>query len=146
MTRETRLVAILCVIGAAGVGGLAIVADQYRKALARDSATVGSEVEDRNARAGRLVGGFLAARERASVTIDRADAGAMGEYRSVRKSALAAYGMTEEDYAAVRNAWRAWSKGERLADPALAAAFAARRVALERTALGPSESMDDGIK
>lgn len=119
MSREIRLVVILVVIGAVGVFGLAVVAGKYRKALRADATSGASKPEDPAARAVRLVGGFLAARER-------------GEDRSARDRALAAYGMTGEDYAAVWSAWRAWSTGEPLADPALAAAFAARRYALER--------------
>jgi hypothetical protein len=119
MSREIRLVVILVVIGVVGVFGLAMVAGKYRKALRDDAMTGAAKPEDPAARAVRLVGGFLAARER-------------GEDRAARDSALDAYGMTHEDYASVLSAWRAWSMGEPLADPALAAAFAARRYALER--------------
>jgi hypothetical protein len=139
MSRESRLIAILIVIAAVGVTGLMVIANQYRKALEH------SEVVSDSERAARLVDGYLAAREAVKVVLARSPdtfrektTDAEDIYRAERSSALAAYGMTEGDYAAVRTAWRRFRVGGRLDDPALAAVFQARRAALE--------AVDDAIK
>ena len=53
---------------------------------------------------------------------------------------------TEQDYAAVREAWRAFRVGGRVDDPALAAAFQARRSALEGADAVPVEAANGAIK
>lgn len=147
MSRESRLLVILVVIAAIGVTGLMVVANQYRRAL------TSSEIASASERAARLVDGYLAAREAAKSvaarypdTIRESTADVVLAYRAARFNALAAYEMTEQDYAVVRAAWRAFRVGGRLDDEALEMAFQARRAALEGAGLGPLESVDDAIK
>jgi len=125
MSRESRLIAILVVIAAVGVSGLMVVASQYRKAL------LNFELADATERAARLVDGYLAAHAASETE---------------RGNALSAHGMTEQDYAAVREAWRAFRVGGRVDDPALAAAFQARRSALEGADAVPVEAANGAIK
>jgi len=146
MSRESRLLVILLVLGGVGVSGLMVVADQYRKALSADA-------EDASARAVRLVDGFLAARAAAKAVVARypaeieeLKADATTIYRAERLKAIAAHRMSYEDYATVRAAWRAFRAGKATSNPALLAAFQARRSALEDAALGPIEAVDDAIK
>ena len=150
MSREYRLLVILLVIAAAGVSGLMMVANQYRKALAASPLSGSAETEDPSVRAIRLVDGFLAARETVQavvaadpVEIKRLSAGATDAWRS---AAFAAHGMTYEDYDAVRLAWRKFLAGKPCNDPALLSVFEARRSALEAASLGPLEVVDDAIK
>jgi len=146
MTRESRLIAILVVIAAIGVTGLMMVANQYRKAIAN------AEIEDASARAARLVDGYIAARQAVKAVVAKYPGGIQNSsagadaYRGERQSELAAHGMTDEDYAAVRAAWRTFRSGGVVDDPALVAAFTARRAALDDAALGSAESFDDAIK
>ena len=171
MSRESRLVVILAVMAVIGVSGLMVVANQYRKALAVNTTPGSAAGEQASIRAIRLVDGFLAAREAAKAVIARypgkirqltavvtgdfsavqgqrmsANADASSSYRIERFNALSAHRMTYEDYASVRAAWRAWRAGQPVGDPALLAAFQARRTALEDAALGPVEALDDAIK
>jgi hypothetical protein len=147
MSRESRLIAILAVIAVIGVSGLMMVADQYRKAIAN------AEIEDAPARAERLVAGFLAARQaviavvaRNPGTIEDPSSGAAAALRGERLSALAAHGMTFADYVAVRDAWRTFRSGGTVDDPALVAAFEARRVELDDAASGAVEGVDEAIR
>jgi hypothetical protein len=153
MSRESRLLVILLVIGGVGVSGLMVVADQYRKALSANAGPGTADAEDASARAGRLVDGFLAARAAAKavvarypVEIEQLKADATSVYRAERLNAIAAHRMSYEDYATVRAAWRAFRAGKATSNPALLAAFHARRSALEDAALGPIEAVDDAIK
>jgi hypothetical protein len=153
MSRESRLLVILLVIGAVGVSGLLVVANQYRKALDASTGPGAADAEDASAHAVRLVDGFLAARAAAKavvarypVEINELKAGATTVYRAERFNAFAAHRMSYEDYAAVRAAWRAFRAGKTASDPALLAAFQARKSALEDAALGPIEAVDDAIK
>ena len=52
----------------------------------------------------------------------------------------------DTDYSAVRAAWRTFRSGGAVNDPALVAAFQARRAQLENADLGPVEALDDAIK
>lgn len=143
MSRESRLIVILVVIAAIGVSGLMVVANQYRKAMEH------GEVESASARAARLVNGYLAARDAAKAVVGRypGEVDRMASaYRVERSKALAAYGMTYEDYAAVRAAWRTYRTGGHVNDPALVAAFQSRSSALEGATLGQAESVDDAIR
>jgi hypothetical protein len=147
MSRESRLIVILAVIGAAGVIGLTMVANQYRKALER------VQIEQATRRAEQLVNGYLAAREAAKAVIARyPDSGAdlpaeaADAYRSVRFDALSTHGLTYDDYAGVRTAWKTYRGGGVVEDPALAAVFDARRVALDDASRGPVDAVDDAIK
>jgi len=147
MSRESRLIVILVVIAAVGVTGLTVVANQYRKALAK------AEIEDASSRAARLVDGYLAAREAVKAVVARYPGAAGGlpadaadAYRSARFDAFSAHGMTYEDYAVVRKAWRTYRVGGPVNDAALVAALEARRVALDAASLGPVEAVDDAIK
>ena len=54
--------------------------------------------------------------------------------------------MDQAEYAAVRGAWRAWTAAAPGIEPALAAAFEARRGEAEQAGLGAYESFDDAIK
>ena len=153
MSRESRLLVILLAIAAVGVSGLMVVANQYRKAFAANAVSGSAPAEDPSVRALRLVDGFLAAREavKAVVAADpvqmkELSAGATSAYRAGRANAIAAHGMTEEDYAAVRLAWRKFLAGKPCNDPALLSVFEARRSALEGASLGPLEAVDDAIK
>jgi len=135
-------------MAAIGVSGLMLVANQYRKAL---GGTPGAD--DASMRALRLVDGFVAARaaEKAVVardpdTIRQLSAGAASAYRSERGRALSAHGMTYEEYAAVRAAWRRWKTGKIVTEPGLAAAFRAREGALGDAEMGAIEPLDDGIR
>jgi hypothetical protein len=74
------------------------------------------------------------------------NADATSSFRIERFNAFSAHKMTYEDYAAVREAWRAFRAGKPVSDPALEAAFQARRAALEDAALGSVEALDDAIK
>ena len=170
MSRESRLVVILAVIAAIGVSGLMLVANQYRKALPN---TVPGRAggEDGSVQAVRLVGGYLAAREAVKAVVERypgkirqltavvtgdfsevagqrmsANADTTSAYRIERFNAFTAQGMTYEDYALVRAAWRTFRAGGVVSDLALVAAFQARRAELEDAGLGPVEALDDAIK
>jgi hypothetical protein len=152
MSRESRLVVILLVIGGIGVSGLMVVANQYRKALVGSAPPGNHGFEDASAHASRLVDGFLAARRAAKAVATKDPAGikeltseAALAYRAGRSAALDAHRMSYADYAAVRAAWRAYRAGEPVSDAALLAAFRARRSALEEAALGPIEPIDDAI-
>lgn len=171
MSRESRLVVVLLVMAGVGVAGLMVVANQYRRALTGSTADGGISAENAAARALRHVDGFLAARDAVRAVAARypvkmkqltavvtgdytgvagqrmsAGADAIGDYKIERFNALAAHGMTFEDYDAVRAAWRRWRSGASVEDPALAAALAERREALEGAGLGPLEALDDAIK
>ena len=170
MSREFRLLVILAVMAAIGVSGLMLVANQYRKTLANTVPGTAAG-EDASVHAVRLVDGYLAAREAAQAVVERypgkikqltavvtgdftevqgqrmsANADTSSAYRIERFNAFTAHGMTYEDYAAVRAAWRTFRAGELVSDPALVAAFQARRAALEDAGLGPVEALDDAIK
>jgi hypothetical protein len=151
MTRESRILLTLVVMSGIGVAGLTLVANQYRKAIASTPRGTAGGV-DPTVRAIRLVDGYLAARA-ASQAVVRSypetigtDAAVAATYRLERSNALAAHGMTYEDYAEVRAAWRAFSSGGFVDDPALAAVLRARRAQLEAAGLGPVEALDDAIK
>jgi hypothetical protein len=153
MSRESRLLVILLVIGGVGVSGLMVVANQYRRALAVHGGPGSAAFEDASAHAVRLVDGFLAARQAAKAVVARYPAGikeltseATLAYRVERSNAFAAHRMSYDDYAAVRAAWRAFRAGQPLNDRALLAAFQAKRSALDEAALGPIEVLDDAIK
>jgi len=171
MSRESRLVVFLVVIAAFGVSGLLVVANQYRKAFVANGVPGSAEAADATIHAIRLVDGFLAAREAVKAVVARypgkikqltavvtgdfsevqgqrmsGNADATSSYRIERFNAFAAHKMTYEDYAAVRAAWRAFRAGKPVSDPALEAAFQARRAALEDAALGSVEALDDAIK
>jgi hypothetical protein len=137
VSREARLIVVLLVIAAIGVSGLMLVANQYRKAL---GPALG--MNDAPLRALFLVDGFIAAR-----TAEKA--AAAPDFKTIRRlnaEALAAHGLTVEDYATVRAAWRAFKQGNPVPDPGLAAAFETRRAALDESELGAIETLDDGIK
>ncbi len=151
MSRESRLLVILLVIAAVGVSGLMLVADQYRKALLADAGPGGAKAAPEPAV--RLVDGFLAARRSAKAVVARypveikeLTAEATLAYRAARRNAFAAHRMSYEDYASVREAWRAFRAGKPMSDPALLAAFESRRSALDDASLGPIEAVDDAIK
>jgi hypothetical protein len=153
MSRESRLVAILLVIGGIGASGLMVVANQYRKALVANTAPGRAGFEDASARASRLVDGFLAARQAARAVVTKYPAEikeltseATLAYRAERAAAFNAHRMSYSDYAAVRAAWRAYRTGEPVNDPALLAALRAKASALDDAALGPIEVIDDAIK
>ena len=170
MTRESRLLLTVVVMSGLGVAGLMLVANQYRKALVN---TVHGKAggEDASLRAVRFVDGYLAARAAAKAVVEKypgkikqltavvtgdfsevagqrmsSNADTSSTYRIDRWNAFTAHGMTYEDYAAVRAAWRAYRVGGVVDDPALVAAFQARRVQLEEADLGPVEALDDAIK
>jgi len=150
VTRQSRLVALLLVIAAGGVCGLMLVANQYRKALAGQ--LPGGPDQQGQARAARLVDGFLAARSTAKDVIARYPAGIANSpradeiYANELRRAFAAHGMTDGDYARVRRAWRAWRAGAPLNDPSFVPVFTARRGELERAELGTDERFDDTIR
>ena len=158
MSRETRLIAVLLVISAIGVTGLLIVANKYQKVLvANPAATAGrtAGTMDSTRNAARLVDGFLAARAAAWTFVSshpeavlRPDAHAdlVDAYRVERESALAAHGMTFEEYAAVRSAWRGFRAGRSVGDAALAGAFHDKQVAVDAADLGPGEAFDSAIR
>ena len=153
MSRESRLLVILLVIGGVGVSGLMVVANQYRKALVANAESGRTGSEDASARASRLVDGFLAARQAAKAVVTRYPAEikeltseATLAYRAERAAAFNAHRMSYGDYAAVRAAWRAYRAGGPVNDPALLAAFRAKGSALDDAALGPIEVIDDAIK
>ena len=146
MTRQTRLLVILGVMAGVGVGSLAFVADQYRKALV-------TPPRDATADARRLVDGFVAARQ-AVRSVDaqfggdvRGHAEAITAFRNGRYTAFKAHGMTLKDYVDVRNAWRAVRSGSGDVDPRLAEAFRARPATVTDAALSPDlENLDEEIK
>ena len=145
MSRESRLVAILLVIAAIGVAGLRVVANQYQKALSGAEAVR----EDAATRASRLVDGFIAAREAAQSVVARYRGrpdDLKSVYRIERFNAFSAHGMTYEDYAAVRAAWRTFRTTGHAHDPALVAVFQERTAALEGVSPDSIEVLDDDIK
>ena len=170
MTRESRLLLTVVVMSGLGVAGLMLVANQYRRALTNTvHETAGGD--DASLRAIRLVDGYLAARAAAKAVVEKypvkikqltavvtgdfsevagqrmsSNADASSTYRIDRWNAFTAHGMTYEDYAAVRAAWRTFRSGGVVNDPALVAAFQARRAQLEDAGLGPVEALDDAIK
>jgi len=162
---------VLFVISAVGVAGLMVVANQYRKALSGSVAPGSLQDEDGPGRAARWVDGFLAAREATQAVVASDPAGikqltaivsgdfrqasrpsqsthadVSSTYRNQRASALTAHGMTYDDYVSVRRAWRAWTSGAPLNDPALAAVFEERRDELAAAGLGTAEAIDDAIR
>jgi hypothetical protein len=119
-----------------GVGGLGLVANQYKKALTTRPAEPSVD-------AARRVDGFLAARR----AIRASQADAEEAFRRERSHALTASGMTLRDYVAVRKAWRGVKAGSLVVDPYLAAALAARPSAVSDGALPPElERLDDELK
>lgn len=127
--------------------------------------------ETPSARAARLVDGFLAARVAAQGVAERyptkmkqvvaavtkdftgVEGKRMGygldvisAYKIDRYNAFTAHGMTFDDYAAVRTAWRAWSAGQPVADDALARAFEAKRGDAEKAGEGLNEAFDDAVR
>jgi len=152
MTRESRLLLTVVLMSGLGVGGLMMVASQYRKTLTT-TAHGRAGGEDASIRAVRFVDGYLAARVAARAVLDsdpeRAlplTADATSAYRIDRWNAFTAHGMTYDDYVAVRAAWRTYRSGGNVVDPALVAVFRARRLELEGADLGPGEAWDDAIK
>src|SRR5262245_36528489 len=147
MSRESRLIAILAAIGAAGVIGLTLVANEYKKALES------VQTVEASARATRMVDGYLAAREAAKAVLlrypvfgDGLPAEAADAYRAERSGAIAAHGMTYEEYAIVRGGWGTYRGGGRLADRALESAFDAKRTALYEASRGAVDAVDEAIK
>ena len=154
MTRESRLVAVLLTISAAGVLGLSVVANQYRKALAVKPPHPSSGQVDASLRATSLVAGFLAARGKVKAYLSvypgnaerlREDPEALRSYRVKRSTALEGHGMTQDDYATVRTGWRAYRAGRSVDDPSLVGAMAALGSALDEASLGPLEALDDAV-
>ena len=149
MTRESRLIVTLVVMSGLGIAGLMLVANQYRKALP-NSGVGRAKGDEALIRAVRLVDGYLAARSAVKAVMAgervRANADGSSTYRIERWNAFTAHGMTDADYAAVRVAWRNYRSGVAIDDPALVAAFRARRTQLENANLGPIEALDDAIK
>jgi hypothetical protein len=171
VTRQSRLVVTLLVIAGVGVGGLLVVANQYRKALANAPGGSHGSGEATAVRDARRVEGFLAARAAVKSVMSRypvkikqltavvtgdftgvagqrmtSDVDAASTYRIERFNALAAHNLTYDDYVTIRSDWRAWRSGGPVVDRGLAAAFEARRAELEAAALGPVEALDDAIK
>jgi hypothetical protein len=153
MSRESRLLVILLVIGGVGVSGLMVVANQYRKALATNAGPGSAGFEGAQAHAARLLGGFLAARQAAKTVVARypqeikqLTTEAILAYRTERSKGFTAHRMTYEEYAAVRASWRAYRDGRAVNDPALLAVFRGRRSALDEASLGPIEVIDDAIR
>ena len=146
MTRQTRLIVILGVVAGVGVGCLAFIADQYRKALATPQRDAAHDAR-------RLVDGFVAARQ-AVRSVHARYAGdvrgrpeALRALRGERYAAFKAHGMTLGDYIAVRSAWRAVHTGSAEADPRLAEAFRARPAMVEDAALAPDlDALDEELK
>ena len=152
MTRESRLVVTLLVISGIGVAGLVLIANQYRKSLASVGAR-SSGGQDAAVRAIRLVDGYLAARRAAKTVVDRYPGtaeqptdDAAAAFRTERWNAFTARGLTYDDYASVRAAWRTFHAGGVVDDQALVAVFRARRAELEAASLGPAEPLDDAIR
>jgi len=169
VNRQTRIVVTLAAVAAAGVGGLLVLSSQYRKRL--DASPVAGAQGEAGARAPRLVDGFIAGRLAVKKVIERypkkmkqlnaiatgdfsevqgqrmgSNVDAAGAYRVERYNALTAHGMTFEDYATVRTAWRSWKDGKQVEDADLVAAFEAKRKELDGAALGEFEAFDDLIK
>jgi len=142
VTRQSRLLVVLVVISGVGVAGLTVMANQYRKALAIHPAMGNAGAAGVSPNAARLVDGFLAARG--------AVKGALREgperIGAARSGALGAYGMSTDDYVAVRRAWRAFRASQPVNDPALGAAFEAKRHELAEADLGAAEAVDDAVK
>lgn len=146
MTRQSRLILVLAVMAGVGVGTLAFVAHQYRKALAAHPNAAPAE-------ATRLVDGFLAARQ-AVRAVDgrysgsvRGNPEALAALRNERYAAFTAHRMTIADYVAVRAAWRAARAGSAIADAELAETFRTRSSALDDAALRPDlDELDDELK
>jgi len=158
MTRETRLVVILVVFGAAGVTALAFVAHQYERALASRKEAPAAARPDRSdatpAAAMPLVEAFVAVREAVSAAAARAGVRpedrnfgeeALAACRIARLSAGAAHGIDDDTYVRLSDAWRAWSRGEPVEAP-LRDAFEARRPATSRENLGRYDALDAAIK
>jgi hypothetical protein len=153
MSRESRLVLSLLAIAIVGVAGLTSIAHQYRKTLVSRPVRPGAAAAVSDS--ARWVDGFLAARSavksvaskvRGGVDGMRSDPEAMSSYRIERFNAFTARGMSYDDYAAVRAAWRAFRDGRFTGDPGLAAAFQARRGELDEAWLGPLEEVDDSVR
>ena len=156
MTREARLIVTLVVMSGLGVAGLMLVANQYRNSLP-SSGVERAKGDEALIRTVRLVDGYLAARSAVKAVMAgdfsevagqkmSGNADGSSTYRIERRNAFTAHGMTYEDYAAVRAAWRNYRSGVAVNDAALVAAFRARRAQLENANLGPIEALDDAIK
>ena len=145
MTRQSRLIVILGVMAGVGVGSLAFVANQYRKALA-------ARPPDASLDGRRLVEGFLAAREAvrgvgARYADVRGNVDAIQALRNERYAAFRAHGMSMKDYVAVRSAWRVVRSGSPASDPYLAEAFRATPAALSDATLPPDlDDLDEELK
>jgi aminoglycoside phosphotransferase family enzyme len=151
VSRESRILLTVTFMAGLGVAGLMLVAQQYRKAITT-SARRPSGGDEAAIRGIRLVDGYLAARAAVRGKVDRwspsspeLTADETEAYRVARWTAFDAHGLTYEDYAEVRAAWRTYRKSGVIDDPALAGAFLARRRQLDQADLGPAEALDDAI-
>jgi hypothetical protein len=158
MTRETRLSLILVGFAAAGVTALGFAAHQYERALAprapETPVPAAADLHPDLGAAAPMVDAFVAVRRAEAAAAERL--GVKAEDRSFSDEQLAAcrvtrlsegarQGIDGATYARLSDAWRAWSRGERI-EPGLAAAFEARRPATSREALGRYEALDLAVK
>lgn len=89
-----------------------------------------------------LTGDFTGvAGKRAGANLD-----VISSYKIERMQAFTACGMTFDDYAAVRAAWRLWKSGGRPDDRALADALDAAKDRAAKADLGEFEPLDEAIK
>lgn len=168
MSRESRLIAVLLVFGVAGVGTLSFVASQYRKRLPPRTASLTTsrrvdttsgmlrpDLTVPDTAAARRVDAFLAARAAGRSVCERFgiqphdrlwSAEVLAAYRIARLQTFTAHKVADDDYAAVRSSWRAWSTGQGRAEAALAAAFEARRPASADESVGRFEALDEAVK
>ena len=152
MTRESRILVTLLVMSGIGLTGLMLMANQYKKSLARSGAQ-SSAGRTTSERAIRLVEGYLAGRRAAKAVVehhpeplDQLSANTVAAFRTERGNAFTARGLSYEDYAFVRAAWRTFRAGGIVDDQVLVAVFQARREELEAASLGPAEGLDDAVK
>ena len=137
MGQPTRTLLILLALALGGISALAFMAQRYARVV---DARGGPSVERELAR----VDGFIAVRSAMQREVrswgrggPRAEA-----LKLARDRGLLLHGVNREDYAEVREHYRAWREGRQQAGSALVAALERRRSQLRSVDLGPYESLD----
>jgi hypothetical protein len=141
MSRQTRTLLVLLVLGLCGTVVLALMAHRYLRLLGPPGGGGGAVA----AAALADVDAFIEVRRTVREALDaraRATDSDLARVQAARDRALARSALDAAAYARVRSAYRAWRAGRVDAGAALGAALEQRRAALEAVALGDYEGLD----
>lgn len=143
MSREARILLVLLLMALGAVGVLGMMANRYDGVLEARAGGADAAGSIRPEEAPAAVEGFIAVRRAMRERVDASpesppDRDALAR---VRLAALAAAGLREERYIAVRTGYRAWRDGALTTGPLLAA-LDLRRARLDVVDLGRYESLD----